>query len=194
MQNPNQPDASTIFTLEPPRRLTGRQITGRMLAVAFAVGLTVAIIAARDTIEQYAAYGYPGVFIISVLGNATIILPAPSYAIVFAVGGALNPYLVGVISGIGAALGELTGYLAGFGGRGVIENKKIYRQLAGLMSRRGAWIIFALAAIPNPMFDVGGMLAGALNMPWWKFLGAAAAGKTIRFTLLALWGASLFGT
>lgn len=173
--------------------LTSRQIALRVLAVLFSVGITVAIIAARDSIGKYAIYGYPGVFIISALGNATLILPAPSWAIVFAVGSALNPYWVGIFAGIGAAIGELTGYIAGFGGRTVIENKQYYARLETLMGKYGAWLIFALGAIPNPFFDVGGILAGSLKMPWWKFLGAAAAGKALRFVLLALFGASLFG-
>lgn len=170
-----------------------KEIFLRALAVVFSVGITVVIIAARDSIGKYAAYGYPGVFIISALGNATLILPAPSWAIVFAVGSALNPYWVGIWAGIGSAIGEMTGYLAGFGGSAVVENRKRYHQLERLMDRYGAWLIFALAAIPNPIFDVGGILAGTLKMPWWKFLGAAAAGKTVRFIVLALVGASIFG-
>ncbi len=171
-----------------------KEVALRVLAVLFSIGITVAIIAARDSIGKYAAYGYPGVLIISALGNATLILPAPSWAIVFAVGGVLNPYWVGVFAGVGAAVGEMTGYLAGFGGRTVVENRARYQQLEALMDKYGAWLIFALAAIPNPIFDVGGILAGSLKMPWWKFLGAAAAGKTLRFVLLALFGASLLGS
>ncbi len=158
-----------------------------------ALAITIFIIQTRDTIGRYAAYGYPGVFIISLLGNATLILPAPSFAIVFAVGGVLNPYLVGMAAGCGAALGEMTGYLAGLGGRGMLEDKKFHQRLEALMTRRGAWLIFFLAFIPNPAFDVGGILAGALRMPWWKFLAATVAGKSIRFVLLAMFGASLLG-
>jgi membrane protein YqaA with SNARE-associated domain len=46
--------------------------------------------------------------------------------------------------------------------------------------------IFVLAAIPNPIFDMGGILAGMARMAWWKFLTAAVLGKTIRFTLLSM--------
>ncbi|RME51675.1 MAG: DedA family protein [Caldilineae bacterium] len=191
MFNLNQPEANPALSFF--RRYAWGPVAQRVLALLFAVGITVAIVAIRDDIQTYAVYGYPGVFLISLLGNATLIFPAPSWAVVLAVGGALNPYLAGVAAGLGAALGEMTGYLAGFGGRGVIEDRKYYHTLEGLVQRRGAWIIFALAAIPNPIFDVGGMMAGALKMPWWKFLGAAAAGKSIRFILLAMWGASLFG-
>jgi membrane protein YqaA with SNARE-associated domain len=164
----------------------------RGFALLFAVGITLAIYAFRDTIQQYDRLGYPGVFLVSVLGNATLIFPAPAFAVVFAVGGVLNPYLVGICAGCGAAIGEMTGYLAGFGGRGVIEDRPIFKRLENLMRQKGAWIVFILALIPNPLFDIGGLMAGALKMAWWKFLLAAAAGKSLRFVLLALLGAYFF--
>ncbi len=45
--------------------------------------------------------------------------------------------------------------------------------------------LFLLAALPNPIFDVGGIIAGVLKMPVWKFLMAAIVGKTIRLGLTA---------
>jgi len=109
------------------------------------------------------------------------------------VGGVLNPLAVGIAAGLGAALGELTGYLAGIGGRAVIERRGFYDRLEGWMRKGGPLVIFLLAAIPNPAFDVGGMMAGALRMPIWHFYLAAWAGKSVRFTLLAMGGQFLLG-
>jgi membrane protein YqaA with SNARE-associated domain len=174
--------------------LTRRELVRRIAAAVVAVAITVGIILLRDQIKQFAIYGYPGVFLVSLIGNATLILPAPSFAIVFAVGGALNPLLVGVVAGLGASLGETTGYLAGVGGRSILENRPLYRRLEGWMRKGGPLVIFLLAAIPNPVFDVGGMMAGALHMPIWYFYLAAWAGKSVRFTLLALSGQFLLGS
>jgi membrane protein YqaA with SNARE-associated domain len=171
-----------------------RSLIGRIAAALVAVGVTLGIILLRGHIRQFAVYGYPGVFLISLLGNATLILPAPSFAVVFAVGGALNPLGVGIAAGLGAALGEMTGYLAGIGGRAVIEDRPLYHRLADWMRRAGMLVIFLLAVIPNPAFDVGGMMAGALGMPVWRFLLAGWAGKSIRFALLALSGQFLLGS
>ncbi len=170
-----------------------RQLIGRILAVLMAIGITLGIILLRGHIRQFAIYGYPGVFLVSLLGNATLIIPAPSFAIVFAVGGALNPLIVGIVAGLGAALGELTGYLAGIGGRTVIEDRALYRRFESWLRKGGILVVFLLALIPNPAFDVGGMLAGALKMRVWYFLLAAWAGKSIRFGLLALTGQLLLG-
>ncbi len=171
-----------------------RQLIGRVTAALVAIGITLGIILLRGHIKQLAVYGYPGIFLVSLIGNATIILPAPSYAIVFAVGGALNPVAVGVAAGLGASLGEMTAYLAGIGGRAVVEERALYRRFESWMRKGGMMVVFLLALIPNPAFDVGGMIAGALKMPVWHFLLAAWAGKSIRFALLALSGQFLLGS
>jgi membrane protein YqaA with SNARE-associated domain len=193
MFDSNQPETTyNMLSSAVEKRRDWKLIVQRVVALVFAITITVVLYLLRDTIKSYAIYGYPGVFVISALGNATLILPAPSFAIVLVLAGTLNPFWMGIAAGCGAALGEMTGYLAGFGGRGVVEEKPIYKRLAVLMRKRGAWIIFLLALIPNPFFDVGGIMAGMLKMPWWKFFAAAAAGKSIRFIILALLGESFF--
>ncbi len=165
-------------------------------AVLAAIGITVGVLLLRDQIsaEQLRNYGYPGLFLISLIGNATVILPVPSFAVAFAMGGMLNPIAVGIVSGLGATIGEMTGYLAGVGGRAVIEKQPLYLRLEEWMRKGGPLIIFLLAAIPNPLFDMGGMIAGALRMPAWQFFLAGWAGKSVRFTLLALGGQFLLGS
>ncbi len=161
----------------------------RLLVIGFVVFLSLAIILLRDRLVQFSAYGYTGVFLVSLLGNATIVLPAPSLALVFAMGGVLNPLLVGLVAGAGEALGELTGYLAGYGGGVVIENRALYARLEGWMRRYGLIIIVVLSAVPNPFFDLAGIVAGALRFPLWQFLLACWLGKTIKTVLVAQAGA-----
>ena len=67
------------------------------------------------------AWGYLGLFVINLIGSATIIFPVPAFVVVFAMGAVLNPWLVGIVSGAGCALGELTGYAIG---RGIKEVSK----------------------------------------------------------------------
>jgi membrane protein YqaA with SNARE-associated domain len=122
-------------------------------------------------------------------GNATIILPAPSLALVFAMGSALPPLLVGLAAGVGEALGELTGYAAGFGGRAVIEDQRAYDRLADWMQRRGGITVFVLSVFPNPFFDLAGIAAGTLRYPLWRFLLVCWLGKTIKTTVVA-WAGS----
>ena len=154
-----------------------------------AVGITVAIIALRDQFRNLGAYGLLGVFVISLVSNATVIIPVPGLAVVFAVGGALPPIQVGLVAALGMTLGELTGYLAGYGGGVVIENRQRYEQIRRYMGKYGLGTIIVLAAIPNPFFDVAGLAAGALKMPLWKFLLACFVGKAIKAVAFAYAGA-----
>lgn len=161
----------------------------RVLVILAVLGISVAIFAFRDQLVQLAALGYVGVFLVSLLGNATIILPAPSLFIVFTAGGVLNPLLVGLVAGVGEALGELTGYAAGFAGRAVIEDYGTYQRLVGWMERRGGITVFVLSAIPNPFFDLAGIAAGTLKYPVWRFLLFCWLGKTFKTMLVAFAGA-----
>jgi membrane protein YqaA with SNARE-associated domain len=161
----------------------------RFLVVFLVLAISVLIFSFRDRFAELAAIGYPGIFLVSLLGNATIILPAPSLALVFAMGSALPPLLVGLAAGVGEALGELTGYAAGFGGRAVIEDQKLYDRLEAWMQRRGWITVFVLSVFPNPFFDLAGIAAGTLRYPLWRFLLVCWLGKTIKTTLVA-WAGS----
>jgi len=161
----------------------------RISVVLAVLGLSVAIFALRKQFAEMAAIGYPGIFFVSLLGNATIVLPAPSLALVFAMGSALPPLFVGLAAGAGEALGELTGYAAGFGGRAVTGDRKTLQRLEAWMERAGGLTIFVLSMVPNPFFDLAGIAAGVLHYPVGRFLLACWLGKTVKTTLVAWAGA-----
>lgn len=163
------------------------------LALLFAVGITLTIFAFREQIQRLQALAYLGAFLSMLLGNATLILPVPGLIFVYALGGTLNPLLVGLAAGPGAALGELTGYVAGYGGSGAIEHVRLYAAFERWMARYGLLVVVVLAIVPNPLFDMAGMVAGASKIPWWQFLIAALIGKTIQSILIAYAGAFSLG-
>ena len=111
--------------------------------------------------------------------------------IVASLGAKLNPLLVGITAGIGATIGELSGYAAGFSGQAVIENAAIYKRIVGVVQKYGGPVIFVLAAIPNPFFDIAGIAAGVLRIPLRKFFFWAMLGKIVKMTLTAYIGAGL---
>ena len=102
-----------------------------------------------------------------------------------------DPLIVAVIAGMGATIGELSGYLAGFSGQGIIENQLRYKQVVKWMEKNGPLTITILAFIPNPLFDVAGMIAGAFRMPVLKFLFFALIGKFFKMVLIAYAGAGI---
>ncbi|OGO36093.1 MAG: hypothetical protein A2147_01850 [Chloroflexi bacterium RBG_16_57_8] len=166
-----------------------RDILLRLAALSVAVSVCVVIFAYREYVTALGEYGYLGAFLVSVISSAAVVVPVPGLVIIFALGAVLNPWLVGLVSGLGSTLGETSGYLLGYSGRGVIENTGLYRRVEGWVRRRGPVALFLLAIIPNPVFDIAGAAAGAVRMPFWKFLVYGGAGRTIKHTLFALAGA-----
>jgi membrane protein DedA with SNARE-associated domain len=160
----------------------------RVLALFAVIGITVYVFSIRDRVEAFAAFGYPGIFLIALLANATILLPAPGVAIIYAMGAIFNPLGVGLAAGTGGALGELSGYLAGFSGQAMIERMDVYDRIKPWVDKYGGWAVLVLSAIPNPFFDVAGIAAGIAKMPVLTFLFFVWIGQLIKMSLFALAG------
>jgi uncharacterized membrane protein YdjX (TVP38/TMEM64 family) len=170
---------------------TGGKSAGlmRFAGLVAAIAITAGIWFLRDQLKQVGHYGYLGIFLISIVGNATIVLPVPTFVTAFAGGGVFNPFLVGIISAAGASLGELTGYLAGTSGHAVVENRELFERFQGWMRRYGLVALFVLAAIPNPFFDIAGIIAGISRIRVTSFLLATCTGKIVKFLIIAYLGA-----
>ena len=171
----------------PPSR---HQTLLRVVALAASIGVTVFVFSLRGETERLATYGYPGIFLLSLLSNATVILPAPGVAFTFAMGSLLPPPWVALVAGSGAALGEITGYLAGFSGQGLASGAPIYETLKRWTASNGAWAILVLALIPNPFFDIAGATAGLVRMRFTTFLLATWVGKILKMLAFAYAGAA----
>ncbi len=160
----------------------------RILALLIVVAISIYIFSIREHAQQFAAFGYPGIFLISLLSNATIFLPAPGVAIVFTMGSIFNPLGVALAASMGGALGELTGFLAGYSGRSVVERNPTYQQTLPFVQKYGIWAIFLLAAIPNPLFDLAGIAAGVTRIPLLKFLAFCWLGQMLKMIFFSLAG------
>lgn len=169
-----------------------RQDLARVAAMLVVIAISIGIFLLPDAqARQLESYGYPGLFLLSILSNATVLLPAPGLLIVFSMGARFSPLGVALAAGTGAAIGELSGYLAGFGGQAVIEDTSMYQRMVGWMQRNGDLTVFVLALLPNPFFDLTGIAAGALKMPIRRFLLWCWLGKIGKMLLVALAGAGV---
>jgi len=160
----------------------------RLVALVAVIILTVILVINRDRLQGLQAYGYPGIFLLSALSYATVLFPVPGVMFTSAMGAVFNPVWVAVAAGTGAAVGELSGYLVGFSGQAVVENSKRYERVVEWMQKYGDITVLVLATIPNPLFDVVGMLAGVLKMPIWKFLVYCVIGNIIKMLMFAFAG------
>lgn len=160
----------------------------RILALFAVIGITLYVFSIRDRVEEFAKFGYPGIFLIALLANATVLLPAPGIAVIYAMGAIFNPLGVALAAGTGGALGELSGYLAGFSGQAVIERTDAYERIKPWVEKYGGWAILVLSAIPNPFFDAAGIAAGIAKMPVQTFLLFTWIGQLIKMSIFALAG------
>ena len=165
----------------------------RIAALLAVVAITIAVYDVRERVRDFAAYGYPGIFLVALLSNATVFLPAPGVAVVFAMGSIFHPLGVALAAGTGGTLGELSGYLAGFSGQAVIERTDIYGRINPWIKRYGGWAILLFAVIPNPFFDIAGIAAGVSKMPLWRFLVFCWIGQIIKMAIFAFTGAYSIG-
>ena len=131
--------------------------------------------------QNLISLGYFGVFIFTFLGAATIFLPSASSLVVIGAGAWLNPFLVGLVAGTAASLGEFTGYAIGYEGGELLERRsRVFQRAKGWMEKRGTITLFLLSILPNPFFDAAGLAAGASKFPIKRFFAIVWVGKTIQ--------------
>ena len=158
-----------------------------ILGVVLTIAMAVAVVYFGWTGQALKGWGYLGAFLISILGCATILVPVPMLAVVFALGGVMKyTWLVGLAAGLGETLGALTIYMTGHGAGPALYNSKhgriqaAYERLMGLMERRGSITLFLLAAVINPFFYPAALTAGALRFGIKRYFLICLAGKTIK--------------
>jgi len=149
----------------------------------------------KDWLDQFALhYGYLGVFVVSILGASTVIVPIPYTLIIYALGGVFEPILLALSAGLGSAAGEFTGYILGYFGRRAI-NEKHKRRVAAMLklfNRHGRIVIFLFALTPLP----DDLLFIPLGIMRFSPAGAfipALIGKILMCLLLAYAGKASFG-
>jgi membrane protein YqaA with SNARE-associated domain len=140
-------------------------------------------------IRELAVYGYLGAFLISLIFNATVILPVGNILVISTLGVILpSAVIVGLAGGAGAAIGEITAYMAGYSGHGIAQKSRLYWRVEGWVRRWGSVIIFIFALVPF-VFDLAAIAAGVLRFPFWKFFLLCWAGRTIAYIVVASIGA-----
>ncbi|MDH4269527.1 MAG: VTT domain-containing protein [Dehalococcoidia bacterium] len=143
------------------------------------------------SIEGLASAAYLVVFGVTLVSNASILAPVFIYlSLMIAAAKFLDPVLVALVASVAGALGETSGYYAGYLGKRIIhlENTPGYEKLVVWMERHGPWGIFLLSLQPILPFDVAGLLAGASRLPLWKFVLPCWAGKFPKYLVVCFLG------
>jgi membrane protein YqaA with SNARE-associated domain len=143
------------------------------------------------SVAKLATTAYLVVFFVTLASCAGIFVPVYLHiSLMIAAAQYWNPVLVALAASTGGALGETTGYYAGYLGKRIaqLENMPGYQRLVGWMKKYGPWGIFLISLQPILPFDVAGLLAGASKMPLWKFLLPCWAGRFPKYVLACYLG------
>ena len=156
--------------------------------LVLALALNILVFALPPTwFAGWGNYGYLGVFLVTLLANASVFVPIPYPGVVARLGAELNVFGVAVLGAAGSVAGETTAFLVGRAGKGVVEQTRFYlwlqRQLRSPL--RAFAVLFLLSAPPNPFFDVAGLTAGSLGVPFAVFVAATFSGRIVRMLILA---------
>ncbi|RDE13106.1 MAG: hypothetical protein C4K49_09005 [Candidatus Thorarchaeota archaeon] len=174
------------------------------VVVSLYTGLSGPITFLYAWLEQVSVVmGYPGSFLISFIGNATILIPFPYIAVPFMLGGLtdtithefmFNPFVVGIASGIGATLGEMTGYAIGRAGGHFIDESRRggFLSLIEKHPRLTPLVLWFLAVTPLPDDELIVPL-GVVRYPWWKVFLLQLLGKSMFLTGVAWAGRTGLG-
>jgi len=153
--------------------------------------LTLIVTIYRRKIADFATYGYVGIFMACIAANSTVFLPAPSTAIVFTFASVYSPFWVAIAGGLGAASGEIVGYIAGYSGRQAVDASHRGQQLRSWLEKYGMPAVFVFAFLPLPLFDILGVTAGALKMNIVRFMVPTVLGKILKMLVYAYAGAGI---
>jgi membrane protein YqaA with SNARE-associated domain len=189
---------SSTIDATPETAVSAEQRTNkfRSLARTIAIGLVAVILNVLayyylppDLARRLGGLSYLGIFLITLLANATTIVPTPYIPIVARMATQTDnlPLLV-VAAALGSVLGESVAFFIGRSGQTMFEETRLYLWVHRQLQHpwRAFAVLFLFSAPPNPVFDVAGLTAGALGLPYWLFFTAVFLSRTIRFTLIAI--------
>lgn len=160
------------------------------VALALTIACCVAVVFYWEYVRQAQQYGYFGAFVISILAGATVFVPIPGILVVFTLGSVLNPAIVGIVSGLGEAVGSIGIYLSGYGGQKAVQNlnHKVFDKFSDWIRRRGEIAVFLMSAILNPLFYPFAAIAGMLRFGLVKFFFLCWGGKAVKNMAIAYLG------
>lgn len=148
---------------------------------------------AQPILEQY---GYAGLFVSSFAEGVGVPLPAQTLLIAAAVLASKGDFQIALVAAIALA-GSLTGTCAGYligrtGGRALLLRCRFpaekLEQVESFMTRRGVLVV-VVSRFMEGFRQTVPIVAGSLEMGWWRFFLATTAGSA---AWVAVWGLGVY--
>lgn len=177
------------------------------LALVTTVGLCIAAIYYKDTLMDMASvagYSLLGMAVVAFVAGSTvsfIAIPVPYWLLVFTLPGVLAPQwgllapvAVGLTSALGATLGHLPTFMIGYGGGSLsqrfetLTNNRFYNRAMEWAQKHGAWAVFVMSAVLNPIHLPMTLAIGALRYSPPKFFLFSLLGNIVKSLFIAFCG------
>jgi len=136
------------------------------------------------------SFGPFGVFLLSLVGAMSIFVPIPYTIVIFLLGKyGMDPFLLMITGGLGAAIGELSGYVLGYYGRKIISQERL-RKMSYLIKAFGRYLpivifLFAFTPLPDDLLFIP---LGILKYKLYKAFIPSLLGKLVMCYTLAYLG------
>lgn len=169
----------------------------RVAALVGFVALNAFIYSLPIDYRVFGAYQYPGVFLLTFIANAAVVLPVPYIPVLLHVAAtAEHAWLVVLAASLGSVLGESVAFFVGRAGSPLVQQHRLYSRLKyalGTHPLQAGLFLFVFAAPLNPIFDVAGVSAGALGVSYRVFFIAVFLARCVRTGIIAWIGIGLAG-
>jgi len=147
--------------------------------------------------QLFGPYRYLGVFAVSLIGTASIIIPIPYTILIFNLSISStewDPLLLTIAGGLGSAIGEMSGYALGYFGRRIVsqERQRKMSYLVKIFDRYGPLAIFVFALTPLPD-DLLYIPLGILKYKFYKAFIPTIIGKFLMIFIIVYFGRTARG-
>jgi len=178
-----------------------------VLAVVLTVALCVVAIYYKDdlmSMTHMAGYSLLGVLVVAFVAGSFMsitMVPVPYILLVFTMPGILAPHWgilaavwVGIISALGASLGQLLTFMIGYGGRNLYEKSilnsknRFYTRAMSWAQRHGSWAVFLMSAVVNPIHLPMTIAMATLRYHPLKFFFFSLLGNAVKSLVIAFCG------
>lgn len=151
-----------------------------VLFIVIIIILSMVIYLSHDKIEQVNNISYLGLFFLCFLANSTVFLPSPSLMIAASCALIMNPWLVALFAALGSTLGEFIGYVFGSITKDLSPKFKNFLDKVTNKIHNQSLLVFIVAVLPLPLFDIVGIYSGGTKMNLIKFSVPCFIGKFIK--------------
>lgn len=170
---------------------TIQMIINSKLSLIIIIAFSILMCIAGSFFREHKITSAFGVMLACFISNSSVLLPSASLLNIVKAATLVNPFIIGIAGGIGCAGGEIVSYIFGnIAGKRLSNNKfkRILSIIEPCFFKHPYLLIFTFSALPFPIFDLVGILAGTYKLDIKKYFLVCLLGKTVKCCLFALIG------